>query len=187
MNPRYGGRWSILADEILHSNYGKYTAVETARRINQRCGTSFTADAVYERAVVLGVSASDCQGQLTVAEAARRVGLERDILARYLVQHDLETTRVDYHRFLTDKTWQIVQEVYPVLDSAKWMSTIDAGKRMHYGRHTIVKLIRSNQLTACKRASFWYVLRSDVERLERIQQGRALIGDTRPDEERKRR
>lgn len=169
-NPRYGGRWTKEADEILVGTYGAWFPATVAKRINTALGTRFTRVAVESRACQLGIPGKDCQGLLTVSEAARQLGILRSQLHKYIAAHELELMGHGHFRHLTDKTWRVVQEVYAI-PPEPCITTTEAARRLHYTRDSIVDKIESGKVKAWKRGQQWRVSLADVERLEQIQRG----------------
>lgn len=175
-NSRYGGRWTKAADEALMANYGEYLQATVANKINALLGTRFTKQAIDARAGQLGLSSYDCQGYLTISQAARQLNIERSMLHKYIISHKLKVTGHGHASFVTEETWRLVQEFYTIPPVAT-VTTLEAARRLHYSRESIIDQIKVGKLKAWKRGQQWRVSLADVERLERIQQGRTYIGD----------
>lgn len=177
MNSRYGGRWDDPEkDELLTSLYGTINAGHIANRLNSKFGTRFTGGAVYERAWELGLNASDCQGLLTITQAARELGITDTRLCRFLARTKLPTIGRGKFTFLTEETWAAAQVEYPPLPEA-CVSAPEAARRLNFTLHAINKMTRRKALRGHKVGRLWFIPLVDVERMEREQRGARRIGD----------
>lgn len=174
---RYGGKWTKEADTILIDNFSMWLPENVANRINATLGTKFTGIAVAERASQLGLSAVDCQGLVTITDAARQVGICRSALWRFIDRYKLETVGRGHFTFLAEKTWQAIQERYKTPPEPT-IGTVEAARRLKYERVTVTEYAEVGKIRAYKFGNRWRISLADVEWLERIQQGRPLIGDT---------
>lgn len=171
INRRYGGIWNKERDEVVYANYGTMTAEHLAARINSLFGTNFTFKAINQRANDLGIDARDCQGMLTITDAARELGIDYSALSKFIIRHNLSTVGKGKSRYLTDDTWRVAQATWPPTPEP-WVSVVEAGRRLNFAECTIWRCyIKTGKLKAYRFGKLWRVSLSDLERMEREQRG----------------
>lgn len=175
MRPQYGGLWTREIDEFLYASYGTLTAEHLATRINTEFDTKFTAKAVLARAQQdLALDGRDCQGFLTVTEAARQLKTDPSGLLKFINKHKLPLQGKGKYRYLTDDTWRVVQSCYTP-PPEPCIGPAEAATRLNYTLQNIHKMFkRRGMIRAYRVGNFWQLSLADVERLEREQKGRYI-------------
>lgn len=173
----FGGRWedNLEMDEVLYANYGKMTAEHLATRINTKFDTTFTAKAIHNRAFDLGVKAADNQDLLTIAQAAKELGINPSAISKFITKHQLSTSGRGKYTYLSDDTWRVVQAEWPII-TEPCISAREASRRLNYEETTLHKHhLKTGTIRAYRHGRRWKVPVAEVERMEREQRGEKYL------------
>jgi transposase-like protein len=170
------GTWTPEADELLAANLGMLHATGVASKINSILGSSFTGCAIEARAFKLGLDGRDCQGLLTISEAARQLNVNMGTLWHYVNSKDIPTTGKGRFTFLTEDGFRQVQKWYraPPVPS---IPSSEAARRLGYHPASIRQQWREKKIPGHAFGGRLLIPLVEVERREREQRGQQFIGE----------
>lgn len=162
--PRGRWKWTPAVEETLTTLYGKVSPEEIAATLTRERGLPFSRAAVVQYATqTLGITTADAQGDLTISEAARELGIPIATLSAMMRRHDLPTKGTGRARFLTAETWRAVQAYY-ASPPEPVMTLQEAADRLRLSIDVTYNHVKTQQLKAYKHGGDWKVSRADCER-----------------------
>jgi excisionase family DNA binding protein len=171
--------WTPEADELLVSLWGMFTASATASKMNAKLGTRFSDRALVSRAQKLGLNGQDCQGYVTIADAARELGVRMPRVWKYVQAKKIPTTGRGRWCFLNEAAMATLRAAFPPIP-VPTVTVTQAAARLHFRELTIRRKVVRGELRGYRQGDRILVALADIERLERIQRGGGLIGDVTP-------
>lgn len=171
-------RWDEKSETILIDLYGRFTSETVTKMINRECGTSFTRTAVRCKAQVLGLSAYDNQGMLTVNEAARTLGINASAIFEHLKTHKKRPPRTrGIYLYITESEFEQLREFYkPVPPGIAVVTVPEAARMLKCSNSNIYELIRRGRLKAHKQGERLKVYAQSVEQYRWDNAKRKLSG-----------
>lgn len=164
-------KWTPEVEERLASLYGTMKPQHIATRLTNEFGFHFSMEAVRRYATQeLGIKVTDAQGELTISDAARELGVKIHTLHQFISKQGLTVTGTGYCRFLTPETWRALQAYY-VKPPEPTLSIPEAAERLNFTVDGIYKQVKTQRLRAWRWGGKWRVSVADVERA-RIEQAR---------------
>lgn len=158
--------WKYTRDveERIAALYGTVLDHHIAGMLSREFGMEFTADGIRQHiSRKMGITAADAQGNLSISDAARELGVPFARLHALIRRKGLEVTGSGRCRFLTPDTWRAVQAYY-VAPPEPTVTIHEAAARLGKGFDWTYNQIKTRRLKAYKHGADWRVSCADLER-----------------------
>lgn len=157
-------KWPDEGIEILYEYWGAFRAAEVTARVNKACGTNYTIHAARGQARALGLDAFSAQGWVTIAEAARQVGLSQPAASKAVKRHNIESVKRRLYSFITVEGLEKLKAIYPPIKE-RVVTPPEAAKLIGIKPSWMSKLIKQGEVRSIQRGGFHFVPMAEVERL----------------------
>jgi hypothetical protein len=169
-----GPNWNDAEDDILDAWYGLETAEKISRRIKRATGRYRSAAAVALLARKLKIDHRTNQAGVTIADAARELGITLHTLCHQVTVGNVRTFGSGKVKFIDFDDLEQLRAKYPA-PPARSTTVTKARKLLGYGETQMVRLIKGGVVRAVKRGERWYVDMDHVEQLARQMKTRGVV------------
>lgn len=164
--PRRNGVWKYTpeVEERIAALYGNVLDHHIAGMLTREFGMPFTREGIKQHVSrKMGITTADAQGNLSISDAARELGIPGARLNALIKRQGLAVTGSGRCRFLTPETWRAVQAYYmpPPEPTVSLQQAADSLKR---GFDWTYNQVMAQRLKAYKHGGDWRVSCSDLER-----------------------
>lgn len=156
-------KWTPAAHEVLETHWGTRSPEWIARHIKRMTGLVFTPYAVRQEGPKQGLDFRYAQGDLTIADAARELGVDDSTLRQTIEREGIYTYGEARARYIRQEDIPRLREIYPQLPEPT-VSVTEAATRLNVNRDTVLWHIKAGNLKAHRRGKLWYVSARDLER-----------------------
>ncbi|MFP5503740.1 MAG: helix-turn-helix domain-containing protein [Candidatus Sericytochromatia bacterium] len=158
-------KWKPEVEDALHELYGRFTADVVAKVLTDRFGKPFTKNAVHKHASKLGLLAGEAQGYMSLAEAARQLGINKQTIRFFFASRGLKARKGSVAWQLTEAQWDMLVARYGARE--RGVTTTVAAERLGVSRNVVHNWIVAG-IVAVERFGYHYrIPEAEIERLRR--------------------